>query len=104
MALCLLAEPQNLKIQLGSQSTGEGGSNRICSGFQGWKDLRLTMPHSLAQNHCSHYDQGDSGASVERARADLCATGSLWPQLRDKPNWAYFSQFSLPVVLSAEKT
>jgi hypothetical protein len=42
---------KNTRWFSGNQSTGDGGSSSVCSGFQGLKDLGLTMPHSLAQIH-----------------------------------------------------
>ncbi|MFM9100663.1 MAG: hypothetical protein ACKOPS_04715, partial [Cyanobium sp.] len=35
---------------------GEGGSSRVCSGFQGRKVLAFFMPHSPVQIHCRHWD------------------------------------------------
>ena len=55
-----------------NQSTGDGGSS-VCSGFQGRKDLGLTMPHSLVQNHCSHMDLGRfQGVCGEGGRGSMC--------------------------------
>jgi putative transposase len=40
-----------------NQSTG-GGSNSVCSGFQGRTDLGLTKSHSFAQTHCNDRNLG----------------------------------------------
>jgi len=39
---------KNTRWFSGNQSTGDGSSSSVCSGFQGRKDLGLTIPHSLA--------------------------------------------------------
>ena len=49
---------KNTRWFSGNQSTGDGSSSSVCSGFQGRKNLGLTMPHSLAQIHSCHWNLG----------------------------------------------
>ena len=46
---------KNIRWFAGNKSTGDGGSSSFYLGFQGRKDLVLTMPNCLAQNHCSNW-------------------------------------------------
>ena len=53
-----MSSRKNTRWFAGSHSTGEGGSSSVCSGFQGRKVLGLRIAHSLARNHCCHWDLG----------------------------------------------
>ena len=64
------------KVMLFTHWPGEGGSSRVCSGFQGRKVLGLLMTHSHAQIHCCHWDLGRFMGVCGEALGGLCATGS----------------------------
>jgi hypothetical protein len=70
---------KNTRWFSGSQSTREGGSSSVCSGFQGRKVLLI--PHSPRQIHCGHWLLGRSDGGWDwpgrRSMRDRLL-GKLW--------------------------